>query len=153
MDESRPSPRRGAAQDGLYRAVELARRRPANGVLVLCDQDDDCPAAWGSDARALIAPIVRGTAVMAVREYETWLLYSYPERALRARRITDPERKRDAKKLLQQLCPGYKPSTHQLRLTQGIDIARIRARSDSFDSLVRGLASVFGVSAPPRTGE
>lgn len=48
VDESQRSPRRTARAGGVGRAIELALRRPADGILITCDADDDCPAVWGA---------------------------------------------------------------------------------------------------------
>lgn len=150
VDERQPSPRRHAARDGLEKAVLLARKRRPDAVLVLCDQDDDCPATWGPDARNIMRRIVAGTAVMAAREFESWLLLGLSAEELARHGIESPERKRDAKKLMGRIIPRYKPTVHQMALTRRADVRRIRSRSDSFDSLVRGLAALAGVPCPDR---
>jgi hypothetical protein len=150
VDERTPSPNRACRVDGAGRAVRLALGRPADGILLTCDADDDCPAVWGPSARAIAAEAVPGDAVMMVREYEAWLLYAFDDAALARVGITDPERIRGAKEKLRRLVPGYKPTTHQLEITRKIDIERLRRVSDSFDKLVRSLAAIFGVPAPDR---
>jgi hypothetical protein len=85
---------------------------------------------------------MRGVAVMAVREFETWLLLSLPAHALRAAGVKNPESKRDAKGALARIVDGYKPTTHQLELTRRIDIAALRERSRSFDKFVRSVLAV-----------
>ena len=137
VDEREKSPRRRSREDTLRKAVDLARRRPADGVLVLCDADDDCPAAWGPHALGVITSLTAGAAVMTVREYETWLLLNHSDEELTRIGLTEPERKQDAKKALARLVPGYLPTTHQLAQTRTIDIDRLRTRSRSFDKLVR----------------
>jgi hypothetical protein len=150
VNERQPSPHRTAAREGLEKAVELARRRPADAVLVVCDQDDDCAATWGPDAREIVRSMVAGTAVMAAREYESWLLLGFDAEMLARHGIRSPERKRDAKNLLRKIIPHYKPSVHQKSLTASTDIQRIWSLSDSFDSLVRGLAALSGIRCPDR---
>lgn len=143
------SPMRPVRAEGFDRAVLLAlRSRRADGVLVLCDSDDDCPAAWGPSAAARISALCRGAAVMAQREYETWLLHGLESAA-----DLDPElveRQRDAKKLLRRNHTSYRPSVHQLALTRQLDIHRCWARSDSFDKLVRSIATLTDAHTPPR---
>jgi len=85
---------------------------------------------------------------MAVREFETWLLTAHDEASLQRARITDIEKVRDAKGVLERLVPGYAPTTHQLMLTRRIDIGAARHRSRSFDKLVRSIASLCGAPAP-----
>jgi hypothetical protein len=138
------------ARDGLFdRAVQLAlRSRRADGVLVLCDSDDDCPAAWGPSASERLGTVCQGAAVMAQREYETWILHGLERVAdLEPQRI---ETRRDAKGLLRRYHAGYRPGLHQLALTRQLDIARCWARSDSFDKLMRSIAEVTGAELPER---
>ncbi len=87
---------------------------------------------------------------MAVREYETWLLHARPPDELVRHGILEVERRRGAKEALTRLVPEYGPATHQMQLTRAMDLEQVRARSDSFDKLVRVLAALFGVTAPPR---
>ena len=87
---------------------------------------------------------------MALREYETWLLWDYQDEELARVGASAPERKRGAKELLAKLVPGYLPTVHQLKETQKLDIARVRKRSASFDKLVRVLADISGTFPPAR---
>jgi len=87
---------------------------------------------------------------MALREYETWLLLSYSDEELKRVKLPMPERVRGAKEALRRLVPDYSPSEHQLSETIGLDIERVRARSDSFDKLVRALGALCGRSPPAR---
>ncbi|WP_414641018.1 hypothetical protein [Archangium sp.] len=131
----------------MIRAMEIARSRRADAVLMLCDEDDDCAAAWGPDATRVMGQKVPSLAVMAVREYETWLLLARDHISLGAAGIHRPETLRDAKKALAILVPGYLPTTHQLSETRGIDVAFLRSRSKSFDKLVRSIAALCGTPA------
>jgi hypothetical protein len=93
--------------------------------------------------------MMEGAAVMASREYETWLVESFADEALAKAKITEADlRKRNAKELRGRLVPGYLPTTHQLTVTRKLDIARVRERSDSFNKLVRDLARLCGRQAP-----
>lgn len=151
VDEKSKSRLRGCHADGVRRAVLLARQtRRADAVLVLCDADDDCPATWGPDAARVVTGFMLGDAVMAVCEYETWLLLNFAEEAVRRAGVRTPESKRGAKEALARLVPGYLPTTHQLSETRKIDIALVRSRSDSFDKLVRALATISGMPLPDR---
>jgi hypothetical protein len=150
VDMRLPGPRRPALRWGLERAVLLAAARPASGVLVVCDEDDDCAGEWGPSADQIIAPLAHGCAVMIVREYETWLLHSAAGAAERARGSASIESKRDAKAAMRRIVPGYKPTTHQLRETQKLNIPTVWAASDSFDKLMRSLARIFDVTLPRR---
>jgi hypothetical protein len=150
--EMKSGPEHGRAKiDRLPRAIELARRRPqATAVLVICDEDDECAAIWAPSAAELVTRVVAGSAVMAVREYETWLAHNASDLDLLGIGVPDPERHRDAKGIMRKLVPGYKPTTHQLAVTQTLDVQRVRSRSASFDKLVRTLGQVFGTTVLPR---
>ncbi|HSK04830.1 MAG TPA: DUF4276 family protein [Kofleriaceae bacterium] len=150
VDERVPSPTRPCRADGTERAVRLALARPADAVLLTCDSDDDCPAAWGPSAKAVVTKVAAGDAVMVVREYEAWLLHAFSAAELTKVGVKNPDRIRGAKEKLKRLVPKYKPTTHQLEITRKIDLERLRRASDSFDKLVRSLAAIFGVTAPDR---
>jgi Domain of unknown function (DUF4276) len=150
VDGRRPGPKRPCREDGVIRAMELARSRRADAVLMLCDEDDDCAATWGPDATRVMSRMVPAMAVMAVREYETWLLLARDAITLGAAGIQQPEKLRDAKKALAVLVPGYLPTTHQLSETRGLDVAFLRSRSKSFDKLVRSIGTLCG--APTQGG-
>jgi len=149
VDHKVVSPLRPPNADGLTRAVLLARQR-GDAVLVVCDSDDDCPATWGPAARDLATRLVASDAVMVVREYETWLLHACSHQELMRHGIRDVEARRGAKELLKRVLGDYRPTTHQLARTKALDLERVRARSDSFDKLVRALGGLFGVPTPPR---
>ena len=146
VDESAPSPRRGARTDGVGRVVELALRRHADGILIVCDADDDCAAVWGPSARNVVQSRCLGDCVMVSREYEAWLLYSFPPSQLLMHGIVAPDTVRDAKGKLRLLSPRYKPAINQLAMTRGVVIEELWRVSDSFDKLMRSLIAVFGVT-------
>jgi hypothetical protein len=148
VDETMPSPNRPASLESLRNAIALAQARPADAVLVVCDADDDCAAVWGPSASALVGSMTVGGAVMAVREYETWMIASRERRAMIGSRSL--ESIRGAKEYLRKTVADYKPTHHQAQLTRDIDIEVARSVCDSFDKLVRTLAAVAGVVAPPR---
>lgn len=78
------------------------------------------------------------SAVLAVREFEAWLLAGDVA-------VEDPESVADAKSLLgQRLGVRYDPIVHQARLTAGLDLDRARARAPSFDKLVRDVLRLVG---------
>jgi hypothetical protein len=152
VDGKHPSPRRPCVKKEVERFVWLAQRQEkAQAVIVLCDADDDCPAIWGPDASTVVTSIMAGGAVMACREYESWLLWSRPDgERVKAGLASSPEQIRDAKGAMTRFVQNYRPTAHQLAETQQLDIPHVRARSDSFDKLVRTLATVCGVQPPPR---
>jgi len=140
-----PGMRGRANRSGLESVLAMVRARRASGVIILVDADDDCPAEWGPEARAIVTAQFPGTAVMAVREYENWLLLSRVGVAARKK-----AEKRDAKSELAKLVPGYKPSTHQLVETRRMSIEGVRSSSDSFEKLVRDIGVIAGRQVPPR---
>lgn len=153
VEETVASPRRPCRTDGMSRALAMAHARPATAVLVVCDSDDDCAASWGTSADAMPTQVVPFKAVMAVREYEAWLLWSRSDIELLRAHATNPDIVRDAKGALRRLVPGYMPTVHQLAETRRLDIDRVWARSDSFDKLVRALAQITGHSPPARPSQ
>jgi hypothetical protein len=145
VDPRSPAPLRRCRAEEIERVIEIALARSAAALLVICDQDDDCPKTWGPDAAAVIRRRLPGDAVMAVREYESWLLWNQPEEALSAARV-NPDTLRDAKGALGRFVSRYSPTTHQLSETRRLDIGRVRARSRSFDKLVRAVAAITGTA-------
>lgn len=150
VDERVKSPRRPCLEEGVHKALEMAAARRPDAILVTCDADDDCPKVWAESVASLSGLSRPTAAVMAVREFEAWLLWSRTDADLKKVKVTDPDRVRDAKGTLEGLVTGYKPTTHQLELTRQIDLQRLRHRSKSFDKLVRTLGSLCGVPVPPR---
>lgn len=124
----------------LARAIELQARRvrPDGAILVLLDSDDDCAATLGpklqqaAQAAATDVPI---GVVLAVREYESWLVASEVDAA-----IVDlqPETLADAKRWLKERWHRYSPTVDQPKLTARIDLAKASSLS-SFRKLLREL--------------
>lgn len=151
VDQRVPSPKRPARQDELDRALHMALARAPAAVLLLCDADDDCAVTWAKSADTILRTRTVGAAVMAVREYEAWLLASkLNATASRGRPIDQIASPKDR---LRELVPRYKPSVHQLPLTRGIDVAALRRLSRSFDKLVRTLATLFGAEDPTNAAQ
>jgi hypothetical protein len=148
VNETVPSPNRDACVDGLTRAIALAQGRPADGVLVICDSDDDCAAVWGPSASQIVQNYLNGGVVMVVREYESWLIASRLRKAAIGTRPV--EGIRGAKEYLRQITGHYRPSQHQAQFTRQLDIDVVWALSDSFDKLVRTIAAIAGVAVPDR---
>ena len=98
-------------------------------VLVLIDADDDCAATRGPELqRRLDREFGVGVcaAVIAVREYENWLIAD--EATLDAKRALSAQRT-DGR--------SYRPTADQAHLTAEIDVVAVRARCPSFDKLWR----------------
>lgn len=136
VDATVPSPLRPPLQTGIARSIGVALAARATAVVIVVDADDDCPRAFGPEARSRIEHRLPAAAVMAVCEFETWLLLSFSAVDLRRAGVRNPTR-RDAKSELRKLVPGYAPTIHQLDLARQVDIERLRRASDSFDKLVR----------------
>ncbi len=146
----------------LERAVTLMGNKvgPDGGVLVLFDADDDAACALGPSllARARSArPDLAIGVVLAVREYEAWLLTA--AESLRGQRglpwaLTpppNPETIRNAKRWFDERMPrGYSETTDQAALTATFDLDRARV-APSFDKLVREVTKLLGLPSelPP----
>jgi hypothetical protein len=152
VDERVKGPRRPCREEGVRKALEIAAARHPDAILVMCDSDDDCPGRWASSVASLVdqSSSRPAAAVMAVREFEAWLLWGHSDAELAKIKASDPDRIRNAKGKLEKLVAGYEPTTHQLLLTRQIDVHRLRQRSRSFDKLVRTLGLLCRIPVPPR---
>ncbi|HYW11474.1 MAG TPA: DUF4276 family protein [Longimicrobium sp.] len=140
---------------GVERTVELAARqtKPADGILILLDADDDCPREIAEQlvTRATAARPDRAIAVVAAnREYEAWFLAA--ARSLRGKRgladdlepPLDPESIRDAKGWLASRTTqgfSYKPTIDQPALTDLFDLEQAYA-ARSFRKIVKDVVSL-----------
>ena len=150
---------RGGINGELERAVELAALRagPHGGILILLDEDDDCPAE--------LAPVLLRRAaetrpdrpvrvVLATAEYEAWFLAAAASIAGQ-RGVDDstspppnPESIRDAKGWLSARMPRghrYRPTLHQAAFSAIFDLDCARA-APSFDKMWRDVNSLLGHS-------
>ena len=112
-----------------YAERALERAKGDARVLLLIDADDDCAATRGPELqRRLDDEFGAGVcaAVVAVREYENWLIAD--EAALDAKRTLSDQRT-DKR--------SYRPTVDQAPLTELVDVGTIRARCPSFDKLWR----------------
>ncbi|MFP2910469.1 hypothetical protein ACLESD_36620 [Pyxidicoccus sp. 3LFB2] len=150
VDARKPTPR-PCREEEVIKAMELARRRSrsVDAVLLLCDEDDDCAATWGPHATGVMQRLGNGAAVMAVHEYETWLLLNRTDEELSAAGVHVPVTGRGAKAKLEKLIPNYSPTVHQVVETRDIDVAFLRTRSRSFDKLVHSIAALCGAPGSP----
>jgi hypothetical protein len=159
-------PRSSLVKDGeLERAVTLMGNKvgPDGGLLVLLDADDDPACRLGPAllARAqAVRPDVPVGVVLAVREYEAWLLAGI--QSLRGQRgLTwdivpprDPEAIRGAKGWLEKHMGRYSETTDQPALTAKLSLEEAR-NAPSFDKFVREVTRLLGVPAdlpPPPAG-
>jgi hypothetical protein len=150
VDERVKSPLRPCREEGVRKALEIAAARRPDAILMTCDADDDCPIAWAKSVPPLLGNSKPTAAVMAVREFEAWLLWSRSDAELARIKASDPDRIRNAKGKMERIVAGYDPMTHQLEATRRIDIRLLRKRSKSFDKLVRALGGICRVPVPAR---
>ena len=144
-------------ENELERYVDLAARQsgPDGRVLIVLDDDDDCPPELASRIlrRATRARSDRRIkVVLARREYEAWFLAAAD--SIAGRRglqgdITAPidaESIRDAKGwLTSRMPPGraYKETRDQPALTSLFDLAMARRRASSFDKMWRTVTQLL----------
>ena len=144
-----------ATEQGVARAVMLARGSPnCGGVLLLFDSDDDCPAEWGPRVQgwATMAAATTPCAVcMAHREYEAWFLATADSlrghRAMRADATAhpNPEVPRGAKEELERrmAVDDYKESVHQAAFSARMCLRDAFRRCRSFRKLVASFGKLM----------
>jgi len=159
---------------GIRKAAEVLRIAPdADGLLILRDEDDRCPAHTGPEIaewlRALHLPFP-AAVVLLCREYETLflpcidLMAGKPLRSNATERPGivagtrfegNPEAIRGAKEWLSRHFPrgsSYKPTLDQLPMTRMVDFNRLRSCAlPCFGTLERALG--FLAEARGRAGE
>jgi hypothetical protein len=151
-------------EDGIRRAVRLARVMPkCAAILIVFDGDDDCPKdlaprvqAWGQAEAAPLPCYV----VMPNREYEAWFLATIESlrgtRGIRhdATSHPDPESRRGvAEELRRRMTPNrrYSKTADQPALTAAFDMAEAHRSCRSFRRMVRVfglLATDLGIALP-----
>ncbi len=145
----------------IKRAVELVARKtePAGPILVLLDADEDAACTlgprllqWAVEARSNR----RVAVVLAVREYESWLVATAPSLAGHGglppvlESVEEPEQVGNPKAWLDERIPdGYAETLAQPALTAAMDVQMAR-KADSFDKLVREVARLVERDAPAR---
>lgn len=137
----------------LERIARSAMRKANDArVLVLIDADDDCAATRGPELQRRLDKVLGydiSAAVVAVREYENWLIAGASafsgnnafRDSIRAPR--NPESVRDAKQWLNARRTGkhsYDPVVDQEPLTSQVDVETVRQHCRSFDKLWREIA-------------
>ena len=152
-----------ATENGVIRAVTLARRDPScGGILLLFDSDDDCPAEMGPRVQGWANNASGGTpcaVCMAHREYEAWFLATADtlreHKAMKADAEPHPrpESPRGAKGQLQRrmAVDDYKESVHQAAFSARMSLAAAFQRSRSFRKLVTSFGALMAsmVQPPP----
>lgn len=134
IDSPIRKPREKLIQEAeLVKAIEVACRNRGDGVLVLFDGDDDCPATLGPTTQEIASRVARVPCqvVLAHREYEAWFLASIE--SLRGYRgiLNDaafsgnPDSPRDAKGRLEALMEprlSYAETTDQVKFSTQFDM-------------------------------
>ncbi|MXW26861.1 MAG: DUF4276 family protein [Dehalococcoidia bacterium] len=129
-----------------YTRLALAKAGDDARVLLLIDADDDCAARLGPELQRRVDSVAAGSAVLAVREYENWLLAdaaAFTRDSAFRDRISppgNPENVEDAKRWLGARRidrRSYRPTIDQARLTELVDLQIVRRRCQSFDKFWR----------------
>ncbi|MFZ4575332.1 MAG: hypothetical protein ACOYN0_13100 [Phycisphaerales bacterium] len=121
--------------DELIRAARLAEAAICDsgfpgGVLLLLDADKDCAATLASQLRGLLSAALPNRlchCVLAVREFESWLVAGHPDAAM------EPDEERATKAWLRaRNRDRYQPTVDQPRFTASMDLQRAVSGSRSF---------------------
>lgn len=127
---------RASLQKYLSMAEINIRESGGNGaILLLLDADADCAATLGPDLSsraAAIAPDRLVRAVIAVKEFETWILGGH-----QAFETNDSDTLGLAKSRLKAHFGHYRETADQARLIARADLDLLATRSRSFQKLVR----------------
>lgn len=142
-----------AKADSLVRAVRIARgEKGCAGILVLFDEDDDCAVALGERLQTTVEDNISDVPVyivLAVKEYESWLLASME--ALKGKGgliatpklpVGGPESVRDAKGWIKKnMGPGlsYSQTVDQAKLTAQLDLRLAHQHARSFRKLWKSM--------------
>ncbi len=145
-----------ATPEQLVRWVKAARHTPGcSAIVVIFDEDDDCTRELAPrlvEHARVAADGLPVYVVLAVREYESWLLASLESLKGQAGIVPDPacpengpESVRDAKGWVSRnLASGrtYAPTVDQARLTAHLDPVLAYANSRSFRKLWHDVADL-----------
>ncbi len=119
-------------------------------LLVLLDMDDACPKTQAfllTKRIAAMEPLPFSVVVVcARREFEAWFLASLESIHDGEGYDHDPEEIRDAKGWLRKKF-GYKPTVHQARYTQKIDLDLAYQKSRSFQRLYHAFEEIVIATA------
>lgn len=131
--------------------VAGARVHGPGGVLILVDSDDDCAVRLRERLDQALSPVaVRSAVVVAVREYEAWLLAGLS--SLSGHRLVrddavcpeHPEAVRGAKKVLSRhMVEKYRSTLHQEKLTSAVDLEVALSNSRSLRRLDEAVSSLL----------
>lgn len=120
-------------------------------VIVVYDSDDDDPAVASRETESqLDNSSCRATVLVAVREYEAWLLAGI--QSLRNSHLIkgdasfagDPELPRNAAgKLRELMTESYKKTVHQASLTAHLDLDEAASKSPSFKRFLEAMTSAL----------
>lgn len=145
--------------DELQRAVKLAtlRTQPGDGILVVLDADEDCPASLAPQllgwARAA-SPRRQVHVVLAEREFEAWFLAATTSLVAAGKLLvgtappSNPEAIRDAKGWISEHSGRrYSPTIDQPAFAALFDLAAARS-CRSFGKLERDVAAMLRAADP-----
>lgn len=151
-------------QEGIQKAVKLARKQDCSAILIIVDSNDHCPKDIVPDLEywaRQVASNIPCAIVIAHREYEAWFLSTIESLRSKsgiladAASEADPESIRGAKEALEQrMAEGqsYFERIDQPALTQAFDMRVAYQRCRSFRKLVKcfgELAIANGIDLNP----
>ena len=129
-----------------YAQLAFSKAKGDARVLLLVDADDDCAAELGPSLQSRLDRVAPGGAVLAVRQYENWLLGDATSLGQDSRfrdsinppgapeTVPTPKQWLTARRTDQR---SYRPKLDQARLTELIDLDVVRQRCPSFDKFWR----------------
>ena len=150
-----------AKQDSIQRMVRLAKRRGVDGIMILFDSDDDCPATLAAKITNWANEVAIGTpcvTIMAHREFEAWFLASIESlRNMRGIRVDAeshpyPERPRDAKRALKDRMVygrGYSETTDQAAFAARFSMTDAYLKCRSFRKFVKAFGDLMDAAGEP----
>jgi hypothetical protein len=121
--------------DGLSHAAAIAAANVAfgGGILLVIDADKDCAAEIGPELESRLSQLVPKClcrAVLAVREFEAWIVGGDP-----AYNVNDADSAGDLKGRIRNQHGVYKETADQARLIASCDLERLSQSSRSFRRL------------------